>query len=1045
MKKINSIICIVLVWVLALTSASFGASPISESLMYPFTVPWDDDTKTAADVSYILDAPAGKHGFLKSQNGHFFFEDGTRMRMWGTNLAFGANFPSKENAQKMAGHLAKLGFNIVRFHHMDSDYGKNVIFDSSPNTLNLSADQLDKMDYLIWCLKQRGIYVDLNLHVGRIFRQGDNVVDYDKLPSLSKLVTLFDDKIISLEKDYALKLLTHKNPYTGTRYCDEPAVALVEITNENSIFNGWNDGRIFGAGTDGLTQYYLDELDSKWNAWLSRKYSSDEALKSAWSNGAIENDGPNMVTNGNFENGMTGWLSEIHTGASANVGVVNFDDPSANQGLCAKIQVSKAGPYDYNIQFKQLNIKVVKDRPLILKFKAKADKERKIYVSFMKETSPWSNYGLSKDFIIDTGWKEYEVAFSPNVDAQNDTRLSFTLGQTEGTVVLDDVRLYMPKRPGLLEGESLLKSNIKRIPWDLRLSFSQSRIKDETEFYTDLEITFFKEMLTYLKNNLNIKVPISTSNNFNGNPDLLAQSVGDYMDSHNYWDHITFPQNPWDHNVFAQRNNSLISENSWQTQDNGANTFLAELSQSKIADKPFVVSEWNHVFPNDYEYEMPMLLASYASFQDWDGLFQYSYSHEDYFAYGYTSNWFDMKNNTLKQVSMAQAALIFQQGLVKPYKSAVKPTYGKEDILNSYAQKGRISDYGVDRFLPGSLIMCSGFAKQSLEAERSSGITSLMDEQSLSRLNEGVLKSDTGEITWDRSQKGREYITVDTPCFKGIDGFVASREIKLQNITFSINENASVGILSKDRAEVSSPGTKLITLAARQKNTGQVKDANNGLSNWGIAPMLLEPVTGYIKWDLPLGLAMSAWALDGRGQRVKSLEVLNNTLSLTYDVKSPWIEVEILKQDTERTIKGRIAKDIEEYPKNKELDPQLRITEIFGGNIKGASVLANPDGTFELKGVSTEDTTIRVESTGYLARTFYIPKGAAGADLNNILLYSGDVNGDGAVSMSDIMEVVAIFNTSDQSIRYNRDIDLDRDGAINMSDIMIVVKNFAKI
>ena len=33
------------------------------------------------DFSYLLDAPAGKHGFITERDGHFYFEDGTRGKM----------------------------------------------------------------------------------------------------------------------------------------------------------------------------------------------------------------------------------------------------------------------------------------------------------------------------------------------------------------------------------------------------------------------------------------------------------------------------------------------------------------------------------------------------------------------------------------------------------------------------------------------------------------------------------------------------------------------------------------------------------------------------------------------------------------------------------------------------------------------------------------------------------------------------------------------------------------------------------------------------
>ena len=42
--------------------------------------------KGVLDFSHLLDAPAGKHGFLQIKDGHFYFEDGTRARFLGLTL-----------------------------------------------------------------------------------------------------------------------------------------------------------------------------------------------------------------------------------------------------------------------------------------------------------------------------------------------------------------------------------------------------------------------------------------------------------------------------------------------------------------------------------------------------------------------------------------------------------------------------------------------------------------------------------------------------------------------------------------------------------------------------------------------------------------------------------------------------------------------------------------------------------------------------------------------------------------------------------------------
>jgi hypothetical protein len=48
--------------------------------------------------------------------------------------------------------------------------------------------------------------------------------------------------------EFARQLLTHCNPYTKTEYRNEPAVAIVELLNENSIVEAWVRGRLLGKG-----------------------------------------------------------------------------------------------------------------------------------------------------------------------------------------------------------------------------------------------------------------------------------------------------------------------------------------------------------------------------------------------------------------------------------------------------------------------------------------------------------------------------------------------------------------------------------------------------------------------------------------------------------------------------------------------------------------------------------------------------------------------------------------------------------------------------
>ena len=61
------------------------------------------------DYSHLLDAPAGKHGFVETRGGRLYFEDGTRARFLGFNVAARSNTPDHETARKLAERFASMG------------------------------------------------------------------------------------------------------------------------------------------------------------------------------------------------------------------------------------------------------------------------------------------------------------------------------------------------------------------------------------------------------------------------------------------------------------------------------------------------------------------------------------------------------------------------------------------------------------------------------------------------------------------------------------------------------------------------------------------------------------------------------------------------------------------------------------------------------------------------------------------------------------------------------------------------------------------------
>jgi len=235
----------------------------------PGMVPFALDHRRAAeshspvDVSFLLDAPAGKHGFIQISNGHLATGDGQRIRLWGVNITDWSKgsrqIPSREDAPLWAATLARFGVNCVRFQFLDLEAPRGLIAAGREDTRNLDQEQFDREDFFISELEKRGIYIDFNLLVGRPFKAGDGVEDASQLHEGAKGTSLFDQRMIELQKEYAQQLLGHRNPYTGLEYTRDPAVVLIEINNEDALNIGYRPPAPF----------YGQELTGMYNKWLA--------------------------------------------------------------------------------------------------------------------------------------------------------------------------------------------------------------------------------------------------------------------------------------------------------------------------------------------------------------------------------------------------------------------------------------------------------------------------------------------------------------------------------------------------------------------------------------------------------------------------------------------------------------------------------------------------------------------------------------------------------------------------------------------------------
>ena len=114
------------------------------------------------------------------------------------------------------------------------------VFDPVSGTSRLRDELLDRLDQWIAAFKAEGIYIWLDLHVGRQLTPEDDVVDFDEIKDDKERSDLrgynyISPSIQSRMLEFQSAYLGHVNRYTGFAYAEDPAIMAVMITNENDL------------------------------------------------------------------------------------------------------------------------------------------------------------------------------------------------------------------------------------------------------------------------------------------------------------------------------------------------------------------------------------------------------------------------------------------------------------------------------------------------------------------------------------------------------------------------------------------------------------------------------------------------------------------------------------------------------------------------------------------------------------------------------------------------------------------------------------------
>ena len=108
------------------------------------------------------------------------------------------------------------------------------------------------------------------------------------------------------------------------------------------------------------------------------------------------------------------------------------------------------------------------------------------------------------------------------------------------------------------------------------------------------------------------------------------------------------------------------------------------------------------------------------------------------------------------------------------------------------------------------------------------------------------------------------------------------------------------------------------------------------------------------------------------------------------------------------------------------------------------TVTAAADGTFSLTGIPAGTYTLSIKGSRSLRKDMAVDTTSGTVSGLTVPLLAGDLNGDNAVTLSDLAMLRAAYGSTPTSTNWNPNADLNGDGAVTLSDLAILRANYGK-
>jgi len=229
---------------------------------------------SGTNLRALNEKTAGDGGFIRVKGSQFVHsKTGEPVRFWAVN---GPSSKGRNDLRTEARMLAKHGVNLVRVHHGYFDEKGDVDLAAVRHAFDV-----------VKAMKAEGIYSHFSIYFPLWLKPKPDTswlkgYDGQKIPFAA---LFFNKEFQQHYQEWWKALLLAPNPSTGMRLIDDPAVAGLEIINEDSYF-------FWTFNANAVPDPELRLLEAQFGDWLMRKYGSIDRALRTWGGQKVDRDRP---------------------------------------------------------------------------------------------------------------------------------------------------------------------------------------------------------------------------------------------------------------------------------------------------------------------------------------------------------------------------------------------------------------------------------------------------------------------------------------------------------------------------------------------------------------------------------------------------------------------------------------------------------------------------------------------------------------------------------------------------------------------------------